>query len=40
VIEQPTAAVWTIDDGKVVRLAFHLDRRSALESVGRLDLLS
>ena len=40
VIEQPAAAVWTIDGGKVVRLAFHLDRRSALESVGRPDLLS
>jgi ketosteroid isomerase-like protein len=40
VIEQPGAAVWTIDKGKVVRLAFHLDRRSALESVGRADLLS
>jgi ketosteroid isomerase-like protein len=39
-IEQPAAAVWTIDDGKVVRIAFHLDRRSALEAVGRLDLLS
>jgi ketosteroid isomerase-like protein len=40
VIEQAGAGVWTIRDGKVVKLAFHLDRRSALESVGRADLLS
>ena len=40
VIEQAGAAVWTFQDGKVVKLAFHLDRRSALESLGRADLLS
>jgi ketosteroid isomerase-like protein len=40
VIEQSGAAVWTFQDGKVVKLAFHLDRRSALESIGRADLLS
>jgi ketosteroid isomerase-like protein len=40
VIDQAGAGVWTIQDGRVVKLAFHLDRRSALESVGRADLLS
>jgi ketosteroid isomerase-like protein len=39
-IEQPAAAIWTIEAGRVVRLVFHLDRRAALESVGRSDLLS
>jgi ketosteroid isomerase-like protein len=40
VIEQAAAVVWTFRDGKAVKLAFHLDRRAALESVGRADLLS
>jgi ketosteroid isomerase-like protein len=40
VIEQPAAVVYTLEDGKVVRLAFHLDRRQALEEAGRPDLLS
>jgi hypothetical protein len=40
VIEQPAAVVYTLEDGKVVRLAFHLDRRQALEEAGRVDLLS
>jgi ketosteroid isomerase-like protein len=39
-IEHPAAAVWTVEDGKVVRLAFHLDRRAAFESIGRADLFS
>jgi ketosteroid isomerase-like protein len=39
-VEHDAAAVWTIADGRVVRVAFHLDRRSALESVGRADLLA
>ncbi len=39
-VEQPAAAVWTLADGQVVRVAFHLDRRTALESVGRADALS
>ena len=34
------AAVWTLADGHVVKVAFHLDRRAALESVGRADVLS
>jgi ketosteroid isomerase-like protein len=37
VIEQPAAAVWTVEDGKIVRLAFHLSRRAAFESIGRAD---
>jgi hypothetical protein len=40
VIEQPAAVVYTLEGGKVVRLAFHLDRRQALEEAGRPDLLS
>ena len=40
VIEQPAAVVYTLEAGKVVRLAFHLDRRIALEEAGRADLLS
>jgi ketosteroid isomerase-like protein len=40
VIEQPAAVIYTLEDGKVVRLAFHLDRRQALEEAGRPDLLS
>jgi ketosteroid isomerase-like protein len=40
VIEQPAAVVYTLEGGKVVRLAFHLDRRQALEEAGRVDLLS
>jgi ketosteroid isomerase-like protein len=40
VIEQPAAVVYTVEDGKVVRLAFHLDRRQALAEAGRPDLLS
>jgi ketosteroid isomerase-like protein len=38
VIEQPAAVVYTLEGGKVVRLAFHLDRRMALEEAGRPDL--
>jgi ketosteroid isomerase-like protein len=38
--EQAAAAVWTLADGQVVKVAFHLDRRTALESVGRADVLS
>jgi ketosteroid isomerase-like protein len=37
-IEQQAAAVWTIEEGRVVKLAFHLDRRAALVSAGRADL--
>jgi ketosteroid isomerase-like protein len=40
VIEQPAAVVFTVEAGKVVRLAFHLDRRMAFEEAGRPDLLS
>jgi hypothetical protein len=40
VIEQPAAVIYTLEGGKVVRLAFHLDRRQALEEAGRPDLLS
>jgi ketosteroid isomerase-like protein len=40
VIEQPAAVVFTVEAGKVVRLAFHLDRRMAFEQAGRADLLS
>jgi hypothetical protein len=38
VMEQPAAVVYTVEDGKVVRMAFHLDRRLALEEAGRADL--
>jgi hypothetical protein len=34
-IEQPAAVMYTLQDGKVVRLAFHLDPRLALEEAGR-----
>jgi ketosteroid isomerase-like protein len=37
-LEQPAAVVYRLDDGKVVRLDFHLDRRQALEEAGRADL--
>lgn len=40
VIEQPAAVVFTVEGEKVVRLAFHLDRRQALDEAGRPDLLS
>jgi hypothetical protein len=40
VMEQPAAAVFKVEHGKVVRLTFHLDRRMALEEAGRADLLS
>jgi ketosteroid isomerase-like protein len=40
VLEQPAAAVFKVENGKVVRLTFHLDRRQALEEAGRPDLLS
>ena len=40
VIEQPAAVVYTLADGKVVGMTFHLDRRQALEEAGRVDLLS
>jgi ketosteroid isomerase-like protein len=36
-IEQPAAVVYTIEAGKVVRLAFHLDRRTALEEARQAD---
>jgi ketosteroid isomerase-like protein len=38
VIEQPAAVVFTVEAGKVVRLAFHLDRRMAFEEAGRPEL--
>jgi hypothetical protein len=37
-LEQPAAVVYGLEDGQVVRLAFHLDRRQALEEAGRADL--
>src|SRR4051794_11824902 len=37
VLEQPAAVVYTLEGGKVVRLAFHLDRRTALEEAGLPD---
>jgi hypothetical protein len=37
-LEQPAAVVYTLEGGKVVRVAFHLDRRMALEEAGRADL--
>jgi hypothetical protein len=36
-IEQPAAVVYTLEDRKVVRLAFHLDRRRAFEEAGLPD---
>jgi ketosteroid isomerase-like protein len=33
-IEQPGAAVFTIRDGKIARVEFHLDQREALEGAG------
>ena len=37
VIEQRAAVVYTLEAGKVVRLAFHLDRRTALAEVRPAD---
>jgi ketosteroid isomerase-like protein len=33
-MEHAPAAVWTLDNGKVVRIRFYLDRREALKAVG------
>ena len=33
-IEQPGAAVFTVRDGKITRVEFHLDQREALAAVG------
>jgi hypothetical protein len=33
-ISQPAAAVWTVWDGKLTRVEFHLDRERALKSAG------
>jgi ketosteroid isomerase-like protein len=33
-IEQISAAVWTLDDGKVSDVAFYPDRAAALKAVG------
>jgi ketosteroid isomerase-like protein len=33
-IEQPGAAVFTVRDGKITRVEFHLDRREALAAAG------
>ncbi len=33
-VEAPGAAVWTVVDGRVRRVEFHLDREAALRSAG------
>ena len=36
-VENISASIWTLRDGKIARIEFHVDRRTALEAVGLAD---
>jgi ketosteroid isomerase-like protein len=36
-MEEDTAAVWTVRDGKLARVEFHLDRKRAMRAAGLAD---